>query len=114
MSFKTAIATDYVTFLNATEHAESIRYTAKGASVKIINAVIERKRLEVSPQDGNRSLKKECEIYIANNATYGVAEVTKGVDKVSFAENIGGTDIDWLVLDVLDHDEGMWHLLVGK
>jgi len=36
------------------------------------------------------------------------------IDIVSFSENLGGSVIDWAVIDIFGQDDGMWHLLVQK
>lgn len=101
-------------FLNTNEFAETIDYTAKGADAKEINAMVIRQRLDSTNQGSGRIAAGQAEIYIANDATYGVSSISKGFDKVSFAEVLGGLDIDWIVVDILQMDEAMWHLLVQK
>ena len=114
MSFKTQLAQDAGVFLNPGEFAETILYTPKNGTAKSIKAVIERKRINPAGEDVGRILVNQSEIYIANDAVAGVSAVNKGGDIVSFAETIGGAAIDWIVADILDHDEGLWHLLVQK
>lgn len=115
MSLKSQLSADALSvFLNINEFGETIVYTPKGESGKSISAIIDREPQQTSKQDKNRSSRKQCELFIANDSTYGVVSITKGVDKVSFSEILGGATQDWLVLDVIDHDGGMWHLLVGQ
>lgn len=101
-------------FLNTGEFAESVTYTPKGGTAKVLNAVINRKRLDPASEDIGRVLINQCEIFIANDATAGVASISKGGDIVSFSENIAGSVINWIVADILGQDEGIWHLLVQK
>ena len=115
MSFKTRLQTDSIlTFLNSNEFAEEILYTAKGAAEKSIKAIVERKPPGPDDGSGGRVIEDALEVSIANNATYGIATVTIGADKVSFPKNIGGTDIEWLVTAIVSQDEGMWRLLVTR
>jgi hypothetical protein len=115
MTLKSQIAQDAVNaFLNTNEFAEEITYTPKGGAPKIIKAVIIRKRLDPAYEDTGRVLINQGEVFVANDAVSGVASINKGGDIVSFAETIGGTAINWIVADILDHDEGLWHLLVQK
>jgi len=115
MSFKSQLAQDAVkAFLDGFAFAEDITYTPKGSAPKQIKAVIIRKRIDPAYEDTGRTLINQAEIFIANDAAVGVASINKGGDAVSFAETIGGTNISWVVADILDHDEGIWHLLVQK
>lgn len=116
MTLKTQMPTDAINvFLNSDECAESISYTPNGGSAKTIKAVINRERLNQQGQDQGRTVTKECEIQIANDATYGVTSVSKGNDTVSFpVYNEGGTNVTWRVIEVISKDEGMWHLRVAR
>jgi len=114
MSFKDNLATDANNvFLNTNEFAEDITYTPKGGSPKSIKAIIVRSRLDTGGEDAGRILRKQAEIYIANDATIGVDSIDKGDDKVQFPEIPGGSNITWAVLDILRTGK-MWHLLVGR
>lgn len=115
MAFKSDLAQDAVkTFLNLDEFAEEITYTPKDGVAKVIKAVVNRQRIDPAPEDAGRILINQCEIFIANNNVSGIASVNKGGDVVSFAETIGGAVISWVVADILNQDEGIWHLLVQK
>lgn len=115
MSFKSQLAQDAgKVFLNNSEFAEDITYTPKAGTPLVIKAVINRKRLGPAYEDTGRTLLNQAEIFIANDAAAGVTSINKGGDTVSFAETIGGAVISWLVADILNQDEGMWHLLVQK
>jgi hypothetical protein len=94
MSLKEQFSQDAAScFLNSDEFAENITYTPKGESPRVIKAVVNRKRIDPA---------------------YEVASINKGGDLVSLAEFIGGALIDWVVADILDQDEGVWHLLLQK
>lgn len=115
MTFKSQITQDAIkAFLDGAAFAEDITYTPKAGAPKIIKAVIIRKRLDPAYEDTGRVLLNQAEVFIANDATAGVASINKGGDTVSFAETIGGAAINWIVADILEHDEGIWHLLVQK
>lgn len=101
-------------FLNGDEFAESVVYTPNGGSPKTINAVVVRKQLEADEQDQGHVLENQCEVYVANHAVSGVTSVQKGKDVLSFPEQPGGVSIGWFVVDVIEKDDGMWHLLVQK
>ncbi len=115
MAFKSDLAQDAAkTFLNSDEFAEEITYTPKGGVAKVVKAVVNRKRIDPASEDAGRILINQCEIFIANDAVSGIAVINKGGDVVSLAEVIGGTQIDWIVADILSQDEGVWQLLLQK
>lgn len=115
MSLKNELTKDVInTFLNTDEFAEDIIYAPKGETAKSIRAIVNRKRLDPSMEDSGRVLAGQAEIFIANDAVAGVSLVSKGQDKVSIPEVIGATAIDWVIIDIIDHDEGMFHLLIQK
>lgn len=100
--------------LNGDEFAETIAYTPKGGAAKSIKAIVERKRISPASEDTGRTLIDQVEIFIANDATYGVTSINKGGDTVSLPERIGGSNITWSVTDILSQDPGIWHLLITK
>lgn len=115
MTFKSQLDDDAVNvFLNSDEFAESITYTPSGGSPKTIKAVVSRERVDPDSQARGNVLINQAEIHIAKDSTYGVASVSKGADKVSFPAIIGGSNSTWLVIDIIKHDDGMFHLLVQK
>ena len=115
MSFKDNLKKDALNcFLTLDEFAEAIEYTPKNGSPKTIKAVINRKRLIPGGEESGRTLQNQIEIFIANDPTYGVASVNKGGDEVLFPEVLGGIDVNFVVVDILGEDQGMWHLLVQK
>lgn len=115
MSFKDNLKNDAVNiFLTADEFAESVQYTPKGGSPKTIKAVINRKRIIPGGEESGRTLQNQIELFIANDATYGVDSIKKGGDEVLFPEVVGGIDVNFVVVDILGEDQGMWQLLVQK
>ena len=115
MSFKDNLKRDALNcFLTPDEFAEVIQYTPKNGSPKSIKAVINRKRLNPGGEESGRTLQNQIEIFIANDSTYGVASINKCGDEILFPEVIGGIDVNFIVVDILGEDQGMWHLLVQK
>lgn len=115
MSFKDNLKKDALNcFLTPDEFAEAIQYTSKNGTPKTVKAVINRKRLNPGGEESGRVLQNQIEIYIANDSTYGVDSVNKGGDEVLFPEVLGGIDVNFIVVDILAEDQGMWHLLVQK
>ena len=115
MSFKDNLNKDALNcFLSPDEFAEAIQYTPKNGIPKTIKAVINRKRLIPGGEESGRTLQNQIEIFIANHETDGVSSINKGGDEVLFPEVLGGIDVNFVVVDILGEDEGMWHLLVQK
>ena len=101
-------------FLNSSEFAEVITYTPYGGSAKFINSIIVRERLESKGPDHTISLNRGAEIYIANDAALGVTSINKNNDKVSLPLQVGRSPVIWTVVEILQHDDAMWHLRVIK
>ena len=115
MSFKNQMNDDAALIcLNSSEFAEVISYIPKGAAAKIINALIDRKRLNPAGEVTGHLLLNQIEIFIANDAINGVISVNKGADTVVLKERVGGSDATYLVNDIINQDPGMWHLLLQK
>ncbi len=115
MSFKDQLNDDVISvFLNSNEMAEQITYTPYNGSPKFIKAIVNRQRLNPAGEDTGRLLQNQAEIMIANKVDGGVISVNKGGDKVTFPERVGAADVDWIVIDILNQDEGMFHLLCQK
>ncbi len=115
VNFDTKLLDDAkLAFLNSSEFAEIVSYTPYGGSAKFINAIIMRERLESKGPDQSIALTRGCEIFIANDAVAGVTSINKNNDKVSFPVQVGGTPVIWTVVEILQHDDAMWHLRVIK
>lgn len=115
MTLKSRLPDDVkLLFINTGEFGESVTYTPSGGAPKVINAVVIRERLEPDGPDRGMSLSRGCEVYIANDTAAGISTVNKNNDKVSFPVESGGTAVSWVVVEVLSHDEGIWHLRVVK
>jgi hypothetical protein len=115
MALKEGLSQDIINcFLNTDEFAETIIYAPKGGVSKDIKAIVNRRRIEPAAEDSSRTLYREVEIIIANDPIYGVSSVNKGQDEVSLSEVIGGPAISWVVVDIMNQDEGAWQLLLQK
>lgn len=96
------------------EFKEDVVYTPFGGQARVIKAVIERDRLDSSPQDQSRMLHRQFTIQIQNDPVKGVITVNKGNDLVSFPVIEGEVSVDWRVIEVLHKDAGMWRLMVQR
>lgn len=115
MTFKSMMDDDAAKiFLNGNEFAEVITYVTKAGVETSINAIVDRNRLDTSGEDAGRSLSKDLEVVIANHPTNGVASINVGFDKVKLPEYLGGTAIEWRIVEIIKHDEAMWHLRCAK
>lgn len=115
MTLRTQMVADGAVFVDLGEFGEQVTYTPKGASPKVINAVIRRRRPDATPQDRSRAVQLVADLWIRNDATTGVATITRTADKVTFPRELGGPAEDFFVLDILHRDDpGIWHLQVGR
>lgn len=115
MSFKDKVKTDVTEiFLNTNELAETIQYTPYGQSAKSIKALVDRGNVAGDPQFQNKIGRNQCKIAISIDATEGVASVDKGRDAASFPDILGGSAVDWAVVDILGRDDGMWLLKLQR
>lgn len=113
MGLKDDMAKDFIdNFLADNEFAEEVVYTPKNDSAKTIMAVIERKPTDAIQLDRRHLVHQEAQIYIANDDEQGVTVITEKSDTVSFPVEEGGDAVDWSVVEILNHDSGMWHLRV--
>ena len=115
MSFKTMMDDDVAkVILNSDEFAELITYVTKAGVETPIKAIVDRNRLDTGGEDDGRSLSKDLEVVIANHPTNGVDSINVGFDKIKLSEYLGGTAIEWRIVEILKHDEAMWHLRCAK
>ncbi|MFH2138464.1 MAG: hypothetical protein ABII88_08135 [Candidatus Omnitrophota bacterium] len=99
-------------FLNSGEFAEEITYITGAGASKIIKAVVVRYELAPAEENINRSLKKQAEVYIANDETSGVVTVNKKDDRITLKDT-EGFDREARINDIVNRDDGMWYLMVG-
>lgn len=113
MSLKSQMKYDAMNcFLNSNEFAEDITYCPHGGTNKSLKAVVNRQRITPAGEDGGRTLAQDFEVMIANDDTYGVTSIKKGYDKVIIAKTVSGDDATFVVAEVINQDDGMWHLLL--
>ena len=91
------------------EFDETITYTPAGESAKSIQALVAKVALE--PGGEKRSLRNQAEVYVANDAAAGVTSIDKTDDKIGLADR-DGVSRTARVVEIMESDEGMWHLLV--
>ena len=115
MSFKDQIKNDAVgVFLNPDQFAETVTYTKDGIP-KAIQAVVVRKTLQPASEDNARIGVNDFEIYISADPVSGIDVIRRGKDKVTIALYEGSAQLnDYLVVEVLESDLGLWHLVVRK
>lgn len=109
------MADDAAAILVTAEFGETTTYTENGGSPRSVIAVIRRRPIEGQPQDRDRTPQRRADYYVRRHATAGVLTPTRGLDLVSFPEEVGGTAVDWRVLEILGRDDcAVWHLEVGR
>jgi hypothetical protein len=115
MSLKNELSKDIInTFLNTDEFAEEISYVTDTGASRVIKAIVNRQRLRPSPENSGRILLNQVEIIIANDAENGLASINKSMDTFIFPALLGQAPVQWVVVDIIDHDQGAWHLLLEK
>jgi hypothetical protein len=112
MSLKDRIQQDGASvFLNSGEFSEDITYITVIES-KTIKAIVVRYELAPAEENINRSLKKQAEVFIANDLEEGITAVSKKDDRI-ILKDTEGVDREARINDVISCDEGMWYLMVG-
>ena len=103
-------------FLDSNEFAEPVVFCPGGCGGTTIKAIVNRGPKLPTPEDNNKSLSNETDIQIANttDTTKGRSVINVGKDQVKFPAILGGSDNTWTVVDILDHDNGCWHLRVVR
>lgn len=115
MTFKSMMSDDVANvILNSNEFAEVITYVKKDGTELSIKAIVERNRLDTGGEDEGRALTKEIEVMFANHPTNGVDSINVGFDLVRLPEYLGSASIDWRIVEILKHDESMWHVRCAK
>lgn len=100
-------------FLDTDVFAESVTYTPKNGVAVTRNAVVMRgvpEPLESNSQTQPFGKTPNLIVWIANDATNGVATVDTGGDTITVAKKKGGTAEAFSVAVILEQDAGMWKL----
>lgn len=111
MTFRTQTLTDFLNLLNTDEAAETISYTPSGGSASSIKGFINRAPINAGAADNNMTLTNECEVFIANDATYGRTSISKQ-DTLAFPKRIGDSNSTWRVIEIIEKDDASWRLRV--
>jgi|GEM_PF-5464347 len=116
MTFKSIIASDANSIiLNPSEFAETVTYTKDGQAGKQIQAIVIRKPQQPSSEDNARIGINDFEMYISADPVAGIDVIRRGKDKVTLAQYEGISQMcDCLVVEVLQSDLGIWHLVIRK
>lgn len=113
MSLKDLIASDAKdVFIKESDFAELIKYRTAAGAVSNIIANVYRNSLEVQGEDRGRSLASPIEIHVARA---DVASVTIPGDAVELKRNLSDSAAIWIpVTSILEQDEGLWKLAIGR
>ncbi len=112
MTFKSQLKEDVLKcFLNINEFAENITYTPAGGQARIIKALVNRGTISPSKEDSLRTLQNQAEIFVLNDETAGISSINKKDDKIILAD-FEGDSKECRIVEVLDKDDALWHLLV--
>lgn len=116
MGFKDQVRRDALNvFLNTNQFAESVTYTKDGQAGKKITAVVVRKPQQPATEDNARIGVNDFEIYISADPGYGIDAIRRGKDKVILSIYEGSEQTcECLVVEVLESDTGIWHLVVRR
>ena len=94
-------------FANLDAFGESVTYTPVGGSAHVIVGVVVRGQNNVVGDVS--ALSYEVFIPHSDEADVGVDSVTIK-DAIAIARQPGGTSVTMRVVEVIDQDNGMWHL----
>jgi hypothetical protein len=93
--------------------AETVTYTPLNGTAVSRRAVVVRgvpEPLESNSQTQQYGKAVNLIVWIANDATNGVASVNTGGDRITVARRLGGTAEAFQVAVILEQDAGMWKL----
>ncbi len=116
MSFKDIMIADANNaFMNGNEHAEPITYNVDGSTATPIKAIVIRKPNQPASEDNARANINDFEIYISADPVLGIANIRRGKDTVIIPQYTGSSNkITCLVVEILQSDPGLWHLVVRQ
>lgn len=108
MSLKDAIM-DVNWFLNVDEFAEEVTYTPADGDPVVIKAVVVRQEINSGGENASRTLRNQAELFVS---VADVVNVDRCGDRFTL-KDVEGLNREARVAEILGHDDGMWHLLVG-
>jgi len=112
MTFKSQLKEDALScFLNTNEFAENITYIIAGGSIRIIKALVNRGQIKPSREDSLRTLQNQAELFVLNDEASGTSLINKKDDKIILTDLEGDTK-ECRIVEVLNKDDALWHLLV--
>ncbi len=112
MTFKSQLKEDALScFLNTNEFAENIIYTSAGSEARIIKALVNRGKISPGREDALRTLQNQAELFVLNDEAAGISLINKKDDKIILADLEGDTK-ECRIVEVLNKDDALWHLLV--
>ena len=116
MGFKDQVKRDALNvFLNTDQFAENVTYTKEAQAGKQIQAVVVRKPQQPSSEDNARIGINDFEIFLSADPVSGIDTIRRGKDKVTVGiYQDSSQTCDCLVVEVLDSDPGIWHLVIRR
>jgi hypothetical protein len=98
-------------FLNSENpFRESVTYTPSGGTAKVISGIVKRGGLGKTSGPAKLLSGWDYELLISQDATSGIATITKGMDKVLIASpEVGGTN-SFIVAGIIAKTPLCWHL----
>lgn len=112
MAFKSQLKEDALNcFLNTNEFAEEITYTSAGDQARVIKAIVSRGKITPTRQDELRTLQNQAEIFVLNDEAAGISAINKKDDRITLAD-LEGDSKECRIVEILNKDDALWHLLV--
>lgn len=112
MSLRDLMAADVAdVILNTDDFGEVISYTVSGGAAKDINALVSRRPSRVGANGQQMFPENIVEVLISDDATAGIAAVTRGADLMSFKLNLADAVVtEFSVTKILEQVPGRWKL----
>jgi len=103
------MAVDSETFTDTDAFGESVLYSPRNGTAVTIYAVVERDSRRLESMLGEAMIGA-VEVWIRNDSLKGRASIDTGGDRVTLADRMNGTARSMKVAQIIDQDDGMWHL----
>ena len=105
------VSIDNMTFYdqNAMPGIESVTYKPISGNNKLINIHVDRRPPEYV--DGE-IVASTIEVWMQNHGSKGMTTIDKNGDTISIPSRRGGSASDHVIVEIIDQDAGMWHLLL--